>query len=87
MNENPVYQGNGYWSNQNIGDCYMNMLEDLEERCSNRKLLNYFNHTENIMAKKDPGVLNELKSFAEQRRMNLMHLKLSDYKMTSRIEN
>ena len=87
MNENPVYRRDGYWSNQNIGECYMDMLEDLEESCSKRKLLNYFNHTENIMAKKDPGVLKELKDFAEQRRMNLMHLKLSNYTMMSRIEN
>ena len=78
MNENKKYQRKGYWSYQNIGVCYMDMLEDLAQKCSESFLPNYFNERENILANKKKEVLGELEEFALERRSQLVHLRLEN---------
>ena len=76
MNEEKYYEGEDYWANRNIGQCYMDMLESLEEKCRARQLPNYFNDEENILANKQTSVLNKLANFCKERRLELLHIKM-----------
>ena len=75
MNEH--YTEKNYWRNENIGDCYMDMLKFLEKKCRERHLSNYFNVNENILAKKKYKVLDKLADYCKERRLQLLHIKMT----------
>ncbi|XP_066936331.1 uncharacterized protein [Clytia hemisphaerica] len=74
INEEKFDEKENYWANQNIGQCYMDMLESLAEKCRAKHLPNYFNIQENILENKQTRVLNKLAKFCEERRLELLHI-------------
>ena len=75
MNESKL--GKDYWAKRNIGNCYIDMLQSLEKQCLEKKLFNYFNTEENILATKKDDVLKELADCCRERRMKLLHIKMT----------
>jgi len=77
MNEDPKYQTPGYWRNQNIGRCYLDMLWDLADHLHKKHIGNYFNAKENILNGKHSRILDELKRKVLDRHKKLQHIQLT----------
>lgn len=78
MNEDPKFQQTGYWRKENIGQCYLDMLEDLANCLELRYIRNYFNEKENILDGKNSYVLDALKREVLARHKKLQHVQLTD---------
>ncbi|XP_057298076.1 cyclic GMP-AMP synthase-like [Hydractinia symbiolongicarpus] len=59
------------WSQENLADRYLDMLDDLAVRLRSGVLYNYFFDYQNILEDKDQQILNQVANHAEARRQEL----------------
>lgn len=71
FNMNEKHPSNDYWHENNFGERLPDMMKDLEQVLRSGKLSNHFNPSENVLAGKNPKVLNSLANYIKMKREEL----------------
>ena len=74
MNERNTTDNEGYWNHENLVHCYTDYLKNVKSHLDNSKLPDYFNPMNNLLGKKDRGVLHRLADEVHRRRDELLHV-------------
>ena len=64
----------GYWDQQNFGECVVDMLKNCEDYLRSAQLPDYFVNSKNILEGKDPSLLRQLADHFHRERAKLMNL-------------
>ena len=63
----------GHWQKKNFAERLVDTMGEFESALRSRKLPNYFNTSENVLAGKDRGVLNRVADQMRDERLRLVH--------------
>lgn len=76
MNERHQPNDKDYWNQKNIHTCYTDSLKAFKSHLDQCKLPDYFHPMNNMLGKKDKDVCHRLAGCVEERRNELLHMKL-----------
>lgn len=76
MNERHKPDNKDYWNQKNIHNCYTDYLYTFKSNLDQCKLPDYFHPMNNMLGKKDKEMCHRLAGCVEERRNELLHMKL-----------